>query len=264
MPEKRCASALTELRKLAPDDVSPTAGGVMFPELRRTVTGPYSSAVEHWMRRALSLTVALILLIVLAPLFFIIWAIIRLDSPGPAIYMQERVGSRRRKSGKRGTVWELRTFIFLKFRSMRQDADPFIHKEYIRRFCNEKLHAGESPEPAFKLQNDNRVTRVGRFLRRTSLDELPQLINVVKGDMSLVGPRPLPPYEVAHYREEHYQRFASLCGITGLWQVRGRGRVGFEEMIRMDTEFTRRASLWLDVKILLATIPAVLFGHGAR
>jgi lipopolysaccharide/colanic/teichoic acid biosynthesis glycosyltransferase len=114
-----------------------------------------------------------------------------------------------------------------------------------------------------KLTDDPRITRVGRFLRRTSLDELPQLLNVLKGEMSLVGPRPVPPYEAAAYQDWHRERLAGLPGITGLWQVKGRGLVSFTEMVRMDIEYLRSQSTWLDFKIMLATIPAVLFGRGA-
>ena len=116
----------------------------------------------------------------------------------------------------------------------------------------------------FKLINDPRVTRVGRLLRRTSLDELPQLFNVLKGQMSLVGPRPVPPYEVACYRNGDRKRLAALPGITGLWQVRGRCQVSFDEMIRMDVEYIAKASLCFDLRILLLTIPAVLNGRGAE
>ncbi|MGH9896190.1 MAG: sugar transferase, partial [bacterium] len=116
----------------------------------------------------------------------------------------------------------------------------------------------------FKLSNDPRVTRVGRVLRRMSLDELPQLFNVLKGEMSLVGPRPVPLYEVAEYGESDTERLAALPGITGLWQVRGRAEIPFSEMVRLDCEYVRNQSLWLDLKILAATIPAVVSGRGAR
>jgi lipopolysaccharide/colanic/teichoic acid biosynthesis glycosyltransferase len=154
---------------------------------------------------------------------------------------------------------------------MRRDADPAVHREFVQWFCDGKVAAvegkvapGELTETLFKLKNDSRVTRLGRFLRRTSLDELPQLINVLKGEMTLVGPRPVPPYEMAHYKQTHYERFAAVPGITGLWQVQGRGRVPFEEMIRMDMEYVRNCSLWLDLKILVSTVPVVFRGSGAH
>ena len=144
------------------------------------------------------------------------------------------------------------------------DADQSIHEEYVRSFVQGRLDAGEKTEATFKLAHDPRVTRVGRILRRTSLDELPQLFNVLKGEMSLVGPRPVPPYEVAQYHESDAERLAALPGITGLWQVQGRGVVPFREMIRMDLEYVRKQTVWLDLKILFATIPVILSGHGAR
>src|SRR6267142_3954047 len=138
----------------------------------------------------------------------------------------------------------------LKFRSMYQNADPAVHEAYIRDFVEGRA---EESGGKFKLTNDPRVTRVGRILRKFSLDELLQLLNVLKGDMSLVGPRPVPPYEVACYRNGDHKRLAALPGITGLWQVKGRCQVSFEEMIRMDIEYVRDASLLLDLKILFLT-----------
>jgi lipopolysaccharide/colanic/teichoic acid biosynthesis glycosyltransferase len=143
-------------------------------------------------------------------------------------------------------------------------ADQSLHAEYVRAFVEGRVDAGDGGDAAFKLAHDPRVTRVGRILRRTSLDELPQLFNVLKGEMSLVGPRPVPPYEVAQYRESDAERLAALPGITGLWQVDGRGTVPFDEMIRMDREYVRNQTVWLDLKILAATIPAILSGRGAR
>jgi lipopolysaccharide/colanic/teichoic acid biosynthesis glycosyltransferase len=151
-----------------------------------------------------------------------------------------------------------------KFRSMVQDADSAMHEAYIRDFVEGRVQPNEEQGGKFKLTNDPRVTRVGRVLRRASLDELPQLFNVLKGEMSLVGPRPVPPYEVACYRPGDHKRLAALPGITGLWQVNGRCQVSFEEMIQMDLEYIRNASLWLDLEILLLTIPAVICGRGAE
>jgi lipopolysaccharide/colanic/teichoic acid biosynthesis glycosyltransferase len=126
------------------------------------------------------------------------------------------------------------------------------------------VQASDEGGPKFKLSNDPRVTRVGHILRKTSLDELPQLVNVLKGEMSLVGPRPLPTYEVAEYQAWHRERLAALPGITGLWQVQGRCEVTFEEQVQMDIEYVRNQSLWQDIKILLSTIPAVVSGRGAE
>jgi lipopolysaccharide/colanic/teichoic acid biosynthesis glycosyltransferase len=142
------------------------------------------------------------------------------------------------------------------------DADQTLHENYVRAFL-EGTAAANAETGAFKLAQDPRVTRVGRLLRRSSLDELPQLFNIIWGDMSLVGPRPVPTYEVAGYRDVHYERLAALPGITGWWQVKGRCQVGFEDMVRMDIDYVRNASLLLDLKILVMTIPAVLSMRGA-
>jgi lipopolysaccharide/colanic/teichoic acid biosynthesis glycosyltransferase len=222
-----------------------------------------TAEIDYLCRRAVGILLAALLLILLAPFLLGIVVLIRLDTPGPAIYVQERVGSRRRRTKTGKIIWELRIFRFYKFRSMTQNADPAVHKEFINRFCRDEIRHQQTGLH-FKLTNDPRVTRLGRLLRKTSIDELPQLINVLKGDMTLVGPRPLPLYEVAHYREADYRRFAALPGITGLWQVRGRGRVPFGQMIEMDVEYTRRCSLWLDLGILLSTVPAVFSGYGAN
>jgi lipopolysaccharide/colanic/teichoic acid biosynthesis glycosyltransferase len=203
------------------------------------------------------------MLVILTPLLVVIALLIRLESPGPALFVQERVGSRRRRS--RGHVeWEVRMFRCYKFRSMVASADPALHQAYIRSFAQTKTSDPKTAGTTFKLQRDPRVTRVGRLLRKTSLDELPQLFNVLKGEMSLVGPRPVPDYEVAEYQEQHFERLAALPGITGFWQVMGRSKVTFEEMIRMDIEYVCARSLWLDFKILISTISAVLSGRGAE
>jgi exopolysaccharide biosynthesis polyprenyl glycosylphosphotransferase len=181
-------------------------------------------------------------LVVLAPLCLLIALLIRLDSPGPAVFRQTRVG-------RHG-----RLFTFYKFRSMHVGAEKLL--EDLRQH-------NEVDGPIFKMRNDPRVTRVGRWLRRTSLDELPQLINVLKGDMSLVGPRPAVPDEVAKYAEWQRARLAVIPGITGLWQVSGRSQLTFDEMVRLDLEYMERRSLVLDLMILLRTVPAVLSKRGA-
>lgn len=215
--------------------------------------------LHFWGKRAVDVALATALLLLLAPLMVLIALLIKLDSPGPALFVQQRVGARRRCRDGRVT-WEVHPFPFCKFRSMVADADPALHREYIRAF----VRGAADSSGEFKLAHDPRITRVGRLLRRTSLDELPQLVNVLKGEMSLVGPRPVPTYEVAEYQEWHYQRLAALPGITGIWQTRGRCQVPFAEMIRMDIDYVRRQSLWLDLKLLLLTIPAILSGRGAR
>ena len=195
-----------------------------------------------------------------APLMAVIAAAIRWDTPGPALFRQIRMGARPRVDGS----WNPAEFEVLKFRSMHHGADESRHREYIEAFVNGEAHEVESATGStFKLNEDDRVTRVGRFIRRTSLDELPQIFNVLRGDMSLVGPRPVPLYEVEGYADHHMERFGCRPGITGIWQVYGRGRVTFEEMIEMDVRYVRTRNMWLDIKLLLATIPAALSGRGA-
>lgn len=215
------------------------------------------------LKRCLDILLATALIILFLPLLLLIAVLIKLDSQGPVIFNQERVGAKRHRFGNR-RFWVVQNFTFFKFRSMVQDADPSLHEAYIKEFVEGRAQASPESGGTFKLTNDPRVTRVGRFLRKFSLDELPQLFNVLKGDMSLVGPRPVPTYEVAGYQARHHNRFAALPGITGWWQVKGRCRVSFEEMIRMDLDYIRSASLWLDLKILFLTIPAVLSRRGAE
>jgi lipopolysaccharide/colanic/teichoic acid biosynthesis glycosyltransferase len=177
---------------------------------------------------------------------------IKASSKGPIFFRQQRVG----QHGQ--------CFTFLKFRSMHIDNDPSAHREYVT-----KLIAGQAKcEPSngkrdgvYKLTNDKRITRVGKFLRRSSLDELPQFLNVLRGDMSLVGPRPAIPYEVASYQTWHRRRVLDVKpGITGLWQVNGRNRIKFDEMVRLDLQYAKAWSPWLDIKILMRTPLAVLRG----
>jgi lipopolysaccharide/colanic/teichoic acid biosynthesis glycosyltransferase len=214
-------------------------------------------------KRCLDVILAALLLILLLPLIVLIAVLIKLDSPGPVFFTQERVGAKRQWLGRQA-IWIIKNFNIYKFRSMVQNADSAVHEAYIRDFVEGRAHPSAEGDGKFKLTNDPRVTRVGRILRKFSLDELPQLLNVLMGDMSLVGPRPVPPYEVACYGNGDHKRLTALPGITGYWQVKGRCRVTFEEMIRMDLEYIRNASLWFDVKILLLTIPAVLSRRGAE
>jgi lipopolysaccharide/colanic/teichoic acid biosynthesis glycosyltransferase len=213
-------------------------------------------------KRFMDLALAGTVLIVLSPLMLLVALAIRLDSPGPALFVQERVGARPRRRGGR-VVWLVRPFAVYKFRSMVQDADPQLHRDYVRDFVAGATRPAETGLTA-KLESDPRVTRVGRLLRRTSLDELPQLFNVLAGSMSVVGPRPVPDYEVECYSESAYERLTALPGITGPWQVEGRGRVSFEEMLELDLGYVRRRSLLHDASLILRTIPAVLASKGAR
>jgi lipopolysaccharide/colanic/teichoic acid biosynthesis glycosyltransferase len=201
--------------------------------------------------RALDVLVAAVLLVVLLPVFVAIAIAIRLDTPGGVIYRQRRVG--------RGLV----PFTVNKFRSMHDGVGHETHQKYVK-----ALIAGTQPDqgkdkPFFKLSEDERVTRVGSVLRKTSLDELPQLWNVLRGNMSLVGPRPCLHYELEAYPAHWFGRFAVKPGITGLWQVGGRSEIGLEEMIALDLDYAGRRSLWLNVKILARTVPVVLNRRGA-
>jgi exopolysaccharide production protein ExoY len=216
----------------------------------------------YLLKRLLDVVGASILLLAITPLFVLIAMSIKLDSPGAVFFSQPRVGSRRRRKGA-GAPWEPKTFRLYKFRSMTADADDARHVAHITAFVNGTLESGSVGRAAFKLPDDPRITRVGRVLRRVSLDEFPQLLNVIQGDMSLVGPRPLPPYEVALQSDRDRQRLAALPGMTGLWQVSGRAGVSYEQMIDLDLEYVRRQSLWLDLKILCLTVPAMVSGRGA-
>jgi lipopolysaccharide/colanic/teichoic acid biosynthesis glycosyltransferase len=200
-------------------------------------------------KRAFDLFAATTGIILLSPLMVVIALAVRLTSKGPALYRQVRVG----KNG--------RLFTFYKFRSMYQNQSDDLHREAFRRFFHGAPVDVDSDE-IFKLHSDPRITRVGRLLRRSSLDELPQLLNVVHGDMSLVGPRPPIPYEVEHYSPMHVRRLSVTPGLTGLWQVKGRSRVSFEEMVALDLEYIDRSSTLMDLKILLATIPVLMTRQG--
>ena len=194
-------------------------------------------------KRVFDLVVTLISLPVLAPLFIIIAIAIKLDSPGPAFFVQRRVGLRKYK------------FPMYKFRSMHVDAEDKI---------TEIEHLNEADGPIFKISEDPRITKIGGFLRKTSLDELPQLINVLKGEMSLVGPRPMSERDVNLFdRGIQRKRFSVQPGITCIWQISGRSNLPFEKWLQLDLEYIENWSFWLDVKILIKTVPAVLKNKGA-
>jgi len=203
-------------------------------------------------KRAIDIAGSAIALIICSPVFVAIAIAIKVSSKGPVFFRQQRVG----RHGQ--------CFTFLKFRSMYTNNDHSAHKEYVT-----KLIAGEAMRESsngkgdgvYKLANDKRITPLGRFLRRSSLDELPQFVNVLRGDMSLVGPRPAIPYEVATYQTWHRRRVLDVKpGITGLWQVNGRNRIKFDEMVRLDLQYAKSWSPWLDIKILMRTPLAVLRG----
>ena len=225
---------------------------------------PYQRRIQRecnfFCKRLLDLTIALLTLGVLWPLGLLVALAIKLDSAGPVFFTQERVGAKRHvESGEE--VWQICNFRIYKFRSMVTNADSTIHEAQVKAFVEGGIDHEE--QGSVKVVNDPRITRVGHFLRKTSLDELPQLINVLRGEMSMVGPRPVPTYEVALYQEEHYARLRALPGITGLWQVLGRGQVTFAEMMELDLAYVQQQSIWLDLWILAMTVPTVLRGHGA-
>lgn len=206
-------------------------------------------------KRMIDIAGSLAAIIVCLPVFIAIAVAIKLTSKGPVFYRQVRLGQYGRK------------FTFLKFRSMYFKNDPSIHQHYVKQFIAGGVEAPRNDEPpkTFKLVADPRVTTVGGFLRKTSLDELPQFFNVLKGEMSLVGPRPPVTYEYEYYDLWHKQRLLAVKpGITGLWQVDGRSRVTFDDMVRLDLRYARAWSLWLDIKLLLRTPYAVLTANGAH
>jgi exopolysaccharide biosynthesis polyprenyl glycosylphosphotransferase len=224
-----------------------------FRLIDRLLSREAPSMLRAGMKRVLDLAGSLGLLAAVTPLLLVIAALVKLGSKGPVLFRQERIG----EHGK--------PFRMLKFRTMRVDADPALHHEFVTRFIKASAGVGaNASEAPFKIKDDPRVTPIGRFLRKTSLDELPQFWNVVRGDMSLVGPRPPLAYEVKQYQPWHCRRvLEAKPGITGLWQVTGRSRTTFDEMVRLDLRYAKSCSIWTDIKILLATPAAVIGGKGA-
>jgi lipopolysaccharide/colanic/teichoic acid biosynthesis glycosyltransferase len=235
-----------------PNNPERQSNPTLYPELHKR---DGINRLGRAIKRGMDIVGSLLLLALLSPVFFVIAAAIKLTSKGPILFRQPRIG-------EHGI-----SFTFLKFRSMYINNDSSQHKEYVCQLIAGKAvkhPANGAGEGVFKLTNDSRITPLGSFLRRTSLDELPQLINVLRGEMSLVGPRPPVPYEVEAYATWHRRRLLEAKpGITGLWQVRGRSRVGFDEMVRLDLRYARNCSPWLDLKILLQTPKAVIEGKGA-
>nr|BBH88626.1 multidrug MFS transporter [Thermosporothrix sp. COM3] len=202
-------------------------------------------------KRLLDIVITLLAAPLLLFVVILIAICIKLDSEGPVFFRQKRIG-------QDGRVFEM-----LKFRSMYVDSDQNIHKEKIKLFMNGgKLDTSGDPSLAYKFRNDPRVTRVGRIIRKTSLDELPQFWNVLRGEMSLVGPRPPLPYEVEMYTEREWLRLCGKPGCTGTWQVYGRSRVSFQDMIEMDIEYLQMQSIWQDLKLIILTIPVMILGRG--
>jgi lipopolysaccharide/colanic/teichoic acid biosynthesis glycosyltransferase len=217
-----------------------------------TWTGARKQAVAA-LRRTFDVLFALALILLLSPILIAVAVAVRLDSRGPALFRQRRVGYREKE------------FTLFKFRSMRVDADPRGHREYVTALINgAEANPDGGRENLYKLAVDNRITPVGRWIRHWSLDELPQLFNVVRGDMTLVGPRPAIAYEVAEYPSWYRKRFSVKPGLTGYWQVSGRSERTYEEMVRLDIEYAQRRSLGLDLSILLKTPWVVLSRKGAE
>jgi lipopolysaccharide/colanic/teichoic acid biosynthesis glycosyltransferase len=235
-----------------PHDPRCPADHRLYPDL---INGDGSKRIARAIKRTMDILGSTMALILLSPLFIIISLAIKLTSKGPILFKQERVGQFGAK------------FIFLKFRSMRFMSDSKAHEDYVKDFITG--NAGpRDPEKSlsavYKIKDDPRITPLGRLLRKASLDELPQFINVLRGDMSLVGPRPPIPYELERYDRWHRSRLLEAKpGITGLWQVHGRSRTTFDDMVRLDLRYARTSSFWVDLKILLKTPRAVFSGKGA-
>jgi exopolysaccharide biosynthesis polyprenyl glycosylphosphotransferase len=207
------------------------------------------------LKRIMDVLGSVVGLILFSPIILITALSIKITSPGPIIFRQSRFG----RKGAR--------FPFYKFRSMQWSVDDKIHREYVANLIKgnlNKINQGDEKEPLYKMKSDNRVTKVGRIIRKLSIDELPQFFNVLKGEMSLVGPRPPIPYEVEKYEAWHLRRILEVKpGMTGLWQVDGRSTTSFDNMVRLDLRYAQNWSLWLDLKILLKTVRAVLRPKGA-
>jgi lipopolysaccharide/colanic/teichoic acid biosynthesis glycosyltransferase len=234
------------------------AGAEKAPTLATASSRPVADGSHHRralrstlvraVRRSFDFLVAGVLVLLASPLLILTALAIRIDSKGPVLFRQRRVGRDRRE------------FTILKFRTMRRDADATRHRKYVQ-----TLIGGDSEAERgrlYKLSVDDRITRVGRVLRSWSLDELPQLINVLRGEMALVGPRPVIPYEVEMYPEDYLRRFTVKPGLTGLWQVSGRNERTYDEMVSFDIEYAEADSLLLDLRILLKTVPVVLRRQG--
>jgi lipopolysaccharide/colanic/teichoic acid biosynthesis glycosyltransferase len=211
--------------------------------------------LQSILKRAIDIIGSLIGLILSSPIILLTAIAVKATSPGPVIFKQTRLGMK----GNR--------FSFYKFRSMYCDCDDQIHRQYVADLIRgdlEKINQGEGDKPLFKMKTDPRITQVGRIIRKTSIDELPQFFNVLKGNMSLVGPRPPLPYEVEKYEPWHLRRILEVKpGITGLWQVDGRSQTSFNDMVRMDLRYVQNWSLSFDVRILVKTVKAVLLPNGA-
>ena len=234
------------------DEPGHASNSALYPDLHKQDKRKQPLLV---LKRAIDIAGSLLLCVLCAPLCLVIALAIKVSSEGPVLFRQKRVGQYGR------------CFTFLKFRSMYVNNDHSVHKEYVTKLIArqaERVPSNRKGGGVYKLANDMRITRVGKLLRKSSLDELPQFLNVLIGDMSLVGPRPPIPYELAAYQTWHRRRLLEVKpGITGLWQVTGRSRVGFDEMVRLDLRYATSWTPWLDLKILIRTPIAVIKGSGA-
>lgn len=224
-------------------------------------SGATVALTYYFFKRLFDILFACTILILLAPIYALFAALVMLDSPGPPFFVQERVGGRWLWQNGR-IVWHRKLFRCYKYRTMLAKCDPELHKQYIEALIqndHERMSQIQGEDSRVrKLVHDPRITRLGRILRKISLDELPQFLNVLKGEMSVVGPRPAIPYEVEMYKPWQLERFNTKPGITGLCQVTARCSADFDEMIRMDLEYIRKQSFWLDLIIILKT-PLVVF-----
>jgi lipopolysaccharide/colanic/teichoic acid biosynthesis glycosyltransferase len=232
---------------------------IAFPHIESAASGGaeplalHASTLGLGLKRFVDVLFSLFIIVFGFPFYMLIAALIKLTSEGPVLFVQDRVGM------------DEKPFKFYKFRTMTAGSNDNVHRDFARNFINGDSQAhlkDRNGHRVFKITSDPRVTSIGRFLRRTSLDELPQFINILMGDMTLVGPRPPLGYEVPHYKEWHKKRLTVKPGLTGLWQVSGRSTVPFDEMVRLDMKYIENWSFLLDLKIILRTIPVMLFGLG--
>jgi len=230
-----------------------------FQQLTESLVSPAGTRfrermwAERFVKRSIDVVSASLVTVLGFPFFLAVALLIKLTSRGPVFYSQLRIG-------EQGEV-----FTLYKFRTMRQGADDSIHREFTRSFIEGRMSNSSLDEKSpsvYKLTNDPRVTSIGNFLRKTSLDELPQFINILKGEMTIVGPRPPLQYELEYYEEWHKLRLEVKPGLTGLWQVSGRSSVPFNEMVKLDLYYIEHWTLLLDLKIMMRTIPVMLFGSG--
>jgi lipopolysaccharide/colanic/teichoic acid biosynthesis glycosyltransferase len=223
-------------------------------------------AFYYFTKRVIDIVVSIVALILLSPMMLVTAALIRLDSPGPVLFTQMRVGTVRIKR-KGQLYWKRKEFKFYKFRTMINKADTTPHQDLIKALINHDQHKIQelvnSNSKLIKLTNDKRITRLGHFLRRSSVDELPQFWNVLRGEMSLIGPRPAIPYEVDMYKRWYFHRFEAKPGLTGLWQVKARNSCDFDEMVKLDIEYVEHQSFWLDIKIMVMTPLVIILHRGA-